>query len=99
MRGAAAELGHHAGDTRQDLTEGRTGYLGDQNVTRGDPGQLAFAIDDDGTAGAPADACRMAVETGMPQPDRIGYVRLLHLQRPRLQQLESGLVQRPFDLD
>ena len=99
MRGRAAELGDDAGDARQDVAQRRAGDARHQNVARRDAGQLAFAIDHHGAAGAPADAGRMAVEPGMLQPDLVGHVRLDDAQRPRLQQLEAGIVERPFDLD
>ena len=76
-----------------------TRHFGDQDVAGRDARQFAFAIDHDGAAGAPADAGRMAVEPGMPQPDLVRHDRRFHMQRPRLQQLEAALVHRPFDLD
>ena len=99
MRGRASELRHHAGDLRQDVGQRWPGDPGDQNVARRDPRQLAFAIDHHGAAGAPADAGRMAGELGMGEPDLVGHQRRLHVQRPRLQELEARLVERPFDLD
>src|SRR5262249_8840032 len=60
---------------------------------------LAFAVHDDRAAGAPSDACRMSAETGMLAPDLVGYGDRLDRERSRLQQLESRIVERPFDLD
>src|ERR1700682_3894300 len=67
-------------------------------VTRRNAPDLAFAIDHNRAPGCPADARRMPVETRVLQPDLVGHVRRLHVERARLQQLESVLIQRPFDL-
>ena len=89
MRGRAAELGHHAGDARQHVAERRAGDPGHQHVAGRDARELAFAIDHDGAAGAPADAGGMAVEAGMLQPDLVRHGGRLDVERPRLQQLEA----------
>src|SRR5690348_62607 len=99
MRGAAAELGDDAGDVRQDVAERRPRHPRHQDVAGRDAAQFALAIDDDRTAGAPADAGRMAAELRVLQPDIVRYVHRLHVQGPRLQQFEADLVERPFDLD
>ena len=41
----------------------------------------------------------MTAQAGMLQPDLVGHMRSLQVKRPRLQQLESLVVQRPFDFD
>jgi hypothetical protein len=82
-----------------DMAERRTGDARHQNVARRDAAELAFAIHHHGAAGAPADAGGMAVEAGMLEPDFVRHMRGLDAQRPRLQQLEALVVERPFDLD
>ena len=52
-----------------------TRHSGDQDVAGRDARQFAFAIDHDGAAGAPADAGRMAVQPGMPQPNLVRHDR------------------------
>ena len=70
-----------------------------QNVAGCDAGQLALAIDHHRAARAPADAGGMAVEAGVLEPDLVRHMRRLDLQRPCLQQLETFVVECPFDLD
>jgi len=60
---------------------------------------LAFAVDDDGSSRAPADARRMTVESRVLQPDLVWHVRRFQVQRSRLQHREALIVDRPFDLD
>src|SRR6516225_1627566 len=50
-------------------------------------------------ARAPADAGGMAVQPGMFEPDFVRHLRRPHVQRPRLQQFETVIAQRPFDLN
>ena len=99
MRCTAAELGHHAGDARQHLAQRRPRNFCHQDVARRDAGQFAFAVDHTRASRAPADACRMSIEPRMTQPNFVGNLRRFHVQRPRLEQFESGIVQRPFDFD
>src|SRR5262245_18980057 len=99
MRSRAAELRHHAGDPRQDVAERRARHLGHQNVAGRDTRELAFAAHHHGAPRAPADASRMTIEAGMHEPDLVGYMRGLHMQRPRLQEPEALIVEGPFDLD
>ena len=86
-------------DAREDVTERRPGHSRHQHVAGRDAPDLALAVDHHGASGAPADARRMAVEPRVLQPDLVGHVRRLQVQRPRLQQLEPVIVDRPFDLD
>src|SRR5262245_66447552 len=99
MRGRAAELRHHARNPRQDVAERWARDFGDEDVTGRDARELAFAAHHYGAAGAPADAGGMAVEAGMLEPDLVRHMRGLNMQRPRLQQLETFIVERPLDLD
>src|SRR6516165_11452843 len=69
VRGRAAELGHHAGDARQDMGERRAGHFCHQNIAGADAGELAFAAHHHRTARAPADPGRVPAQTRMPQPD------------------------------
>src|SRR5437588_12028141 len=98
MRGRAAELRHHAGNARQHVAERRACHPGDQDVAGRDARQLAFAIDHDGTAAAPADTGRMAVEAWMPEPDLIRHGRSRNVERPRLEELEAEYVDTPIAL-
>ena len=83
----------------QHMAERGAGDPRHQDVARCDARELAFAIDHHGAAGAPADAGGMAAQAGMLQPDRVRHHGRLDMERARLQQLEAGLVERPFDLD
>ena len=75
---------------RQNMGQRRTGDLGHQHIAGRNARQFAFAVDDHGAAGAPADAGRMAVDAGMCEPDGVGHDRRFDMQRPRLQQPEAG---------
>src|SRR5438552_5820946 len=97
VRRTATELRHHAGYARQYLTQCRAGDPRHQDIARCDAGELAFAVDHAGAAGSPAYACRMPVEPRVAQPDFVGDRRRFQVQRPRLEQLEPHIVQRPFD--
>ena len=99
MGGAAAQLRHDSGDALQDLRERRPGHAGHEHVAGSDANQLAFAVHHAGAAGGPAYAGRLAVDARMPAPLLVDYRCRLEIERPCLQQLESGLVHRPFDLD
>src|SRR6266496_639491 len=99
MRSAPAQLGDDAGDARQDLGERRAGGGGDEHVSGRDAGELAFAVDHACAPRAPAYSRGVAAEPRMIQPDLVGHLRRADLQRPRLQQLDSRVVERPFDLD
>ena len=79
MRCRTAEFGDNAADPRQNVIERRAGDARHQNVAGRDARELAFAIDDDGSARAPADPGRMSVEAGMLEPDLVGHMRA---QRP-----------------
>src|SRR5262249_9735492 len=47
----------------------------------------------------PPDAGRMTAQPRMLQPDLVGDLRGLEMQRARLEQLEAVLPKRPFDFD
>ena len=83
----------------EDVAERRTGDARDEHVARRNASDLALAVDHHGTSRAPADTRGMAVEPRMLQPDLVGHVRRLQMQRPRLQHREPVIVERPFDLD
>src|SRR5260370_1345821 len=59
----------------------------------------ASPIHPPGPARAPADPARMATETRMLQPDFVRHRGGLQMQRAGLQQLESGIGERPLDLN
>src|SRR5262249_45379035 len=81
------------------VAERRSRDLGHQDVSRADARELAFAVYNARPSGAPANARRMTAEPRMPQPDLVGHMRRLDLERPRLQQLEPVVLERPFDFD
>src|SRR5207253_4904943 len=97
VRGAAAELGHYARHAREHGAERGSCDPRHQDITVRDAGKLAFAVHHARASRAPAYACRMPAEPRMAQPYFIGYSRRLDVQRPRLEQLESGIILRPLD--
>ena len=97
MRGAAAELRHHARHAREHGTERWPCDPRHQDIARRDAGKLAFAVHDARASRAPAYTRGMPAEARMAQPYCVGYSRRLHVQRPRLEQLEAGSILRPFD--
>src|SRR5215470_9396755 len=99
MGGRAAEFRDHAGNLWQHMAKRRPGNPRHQNVAWRDAGELAFAVDHDGAAGAPANASWMTIEARMPQPDVVGHHGGCNGERTRLQELEAVVVERPFNLD
>src|SRR5689334_19276970 len=99
VRGRAAEFRHDARDARQDMAERRPRHFRHQNVAGRDTRKLAFTAHHPGLAGASTDARRMAIKARMLEPDLVRHMRGLNVQWPRLQQLETFIVERPLDLD
>src|SRR5262245_2102710 len=65
VRGAAAAFGDAARHAWQDVTQRRTRHTRYQHVACRNAPELAFAVDDNCAARAPADTSRMTVETRM----------------------------------
>src|SRR5438034_3291336 len=99
VRGTAAELCDQARHAREHGAERGPCDLRDEDIARRDAGELAFAAHHARASGSPAYACRMSLEPRVAQPDFVGNSRGLHVQRPRLEQLESRIVVCPLDFD
>jgi len=99
MGSAAAAFGDDGSDLGEDVAEGGAGDPGDENIAGADAGEFAFAIDDDGSASAPADAGGVTFENGAIGPNSIWNCGFLHVKRASLQELEACFVHGPFDFD
>src|SRR5262245_27078537 len=99
MRGAAAQLRDHARDVRKHLAQRRPGHRCDQDIAGRDTRKLTFAIHDACTPRAPADSRWVTAESRMLEPNLVRDWGWRHMQRPRLEQLEARIVERPLDLD
>src|SRR5262249_1182876 len=84
---------------RQNVAERRPGDAGYEHVTGRNASQFALAVDDNRSPGGPADARGVTAQSWMLQPDLVWHVRRLQVQRPRLQQLDALVVERPLDRD
>jgi len=99
VRRAAAAFGDDARHARQNVCEGRPADARHEDVTRRDATQLALALNDHGPARCPTDSRRVTAQSRMLQPNLVGHVCRLHMQRARLEKLEAFGVESPFDFD